>query len=74
MVIRKEDTPQRLANRRYEEKNKQKRREACGKFKTMIPGELYQEINAFLKENKITKVKLIEAGYAALRDEIVKLD
>ena len=74
MVTRKEDTPQRLANRRYEEKNKQKRREACGNFQTMIPRKLYEEINAFLKENKITKVKLIEAGYAALRDEIVKLD
>ncbi len=29
MVIRKEDTPQRLANRRYEEKNKQML--MCGK-------------------------------------------
>ena len=27
MVTRKEDTPQRMANRRYEEKNKEKRRE-----------------------------------------------
>ena len=30
--------------------------------------ELYEEINAFLKENGLTKVKLIEAGYAALRE------
>ena len=50
MVTRKEDTPQRMANRRYEEKNKEKRREACGNFQTMIPRELYDEINAFLKE------------------------
>lgn len=49
MVTRKEDTPQRLANRRYEEKNKEKRRETCGNFQTMIPRELYEEINAFLK-------------------------
>ena len=69
MVIRKEDTPQRMANRRYEEKNKEKRREACGNFQTMIPRELYDEINAFLKEKGITKVKLIEAGYAALREK-----
>ena len=59
MVTRKEDTPQRMANRRYEEKNKEKRREACGNFQTMIPRELYDEINAFL----------IEAGYAALREK-----
>ena len=69
MVTRKEDTPQRMANRRYEEKNKEKRREACGNVQTMIPRELYDEINAFLKEKGITKVKLIEAGYAVLREK-----
>ena len=69
MVTRKEDTPKRMENRRYEKKNKEKRREACGNFQTMIPRELYDEINAFLKEKGITKVKLIEAGYAALREK-----
>ena len=53
MVTRKEDTPQRMANRRYEEKNKEKRREDCGNFQTMIPRELYDEINALLKEKGI---------------------
>ncbi len=67
MVTRKEDTPQRKANRRYEEKNKEKRRATCGNFQTMIPRELFEEINAYLKENKITKVELIQAGYDALR-------
>ena len=38
----------------------------------MIPRELYDEINAFLKENGLTKVKLIEAGYAALREQAKK--
>ena len=56
MVTRKEDTPQRMANRRYEEKNKEKRREACGNFQTMIPRELYDEINAFLKEKELQKL------------------
>lgn len=32
MVTRKEDTPQRRANRKYEEKNKDKRREQSGNF------------------------------------------
>ena len=73
MVTRKEDTPQRMANRRYEEKNKEKRREACGNFQTMIPRELYDEINAFLKGKGITKVKLIEAGYAALKEKENKI-
>lgn len=36
MVTRKADTPQRRANRKYEEKNKDKRREQSGNFQTMI--------------------------------------
>ena len=66
MVTRKEETPQRRANRKYEEKNKEKRREQSGNFQTMIPRELFEEINAFLNENNITKVELIRAGYEAL--------
>lgn len=67
MVTRKEDTPQRKANRRYEEKNKEKRRATCGNFQTMIPRELLEEINLYLKESGITKVELVKAGYEALR-------
>ena len=37
MVTRKENTPQRLANRKYEEKNKEKRKATSGNFQTMIP-------------------------------------
>lgn len=69
MVTRKEDTPQRLANRKYEEKNREKRKAACGNFQTMIPRELFDEVNAFLKEHGITKVELIRAGYEALKDK-----
>lgn len=67
MVTRKADTPQRRANRKYEEKNKDKRREQSGNFQTMIPRELFEEINAFLKENNITKVELIRAGYQPIK-------
>ena len=69
MVTRKEDTPQRLANRRYEERNKEKRREACGNFQTMIPRELLVEINAFLKENRISKVDFIRRAYELMKTE-----
>ena len=41
MVTRKEDTPQRVANRKYEAKNKEKRQAASGNFQTMIPRELF---------------------------------
>ena len=67
MVTRKEDTPQRRANRKYEEKNKEKRRAKCGNFQTMIPRELFDEINAFLKEYGITKVDFIRKGYEGLK-------
>ena len=69
MVTRKEDTPQRVANRKYEAKNKQKRQAASGNFQTMIPRELLVEINAFLKENRISKVDFIRRAYELMKTE-----
>lgn len=66
MVTRKTDTPQRLANRKYEQKNKEKRKAASGNFQTMIPRDLFEKINEFLKEYGYTKVELIQAGYEEL--------
>ena len=66
MVTRKENTPQRIANRKNEEKNKEKRKATSGNFQTMIPRELLDKINAFLKEYGYTKVELIQAGYKEL--------
>ena len=63
---RRKNTPARQARRKYEEKNKDKRKQVSGNFGTLIPRVLYDEINAFLKENNITKVQLIKAGYKAL--------
>lgn len=69
MVTRKEETPQRRASRKYEEKNKEQRRAKCGNFQTMIPRELYDEINEFLKESGMTKVDFIRKGYEALKEQ-----
>ena len=69
---RKEDTPVRKTRRKYEEKNKEKRKQASGNFGTMIPRDLYEEINEFLAKNHITKVQLIFAGYEALKAEVEK--
>ena len=66
---RREDTPVRLARRKYEAKVKEKRREQSGTFGTMIPRTLFNEINAFLKETGYTKVQLVKAGYKALLEE-----
>jgi len=67
MITRKEDTPQRIANRKYEERNKEKRQAASGNFQTMIPRELFEEINAFLNERKMTKVDFIKKAYEYLK-------
>lgn len=67
MVKRKDDTPQRIANRKYEAKNKEKRRAANGNFQTMIPRDLYVEINAFLKERNLTKVDFIKRAYEIMK-------
>ena len=68
LMERKEDTPVRKTRRKYEEKNKEKRKQASGNFGTMIPRALYEEINAFLEENGITKVRLIKEGYETLKN------
>ena len=70
---RREDTPVRLARRKYEAKVKEKRKLASGTFGTMIPRTLFNEINAFLKETGYTKVQLVKAGYKALLEEREKL-
>ena len=67
MVTRKEDTPQRVANRKYEAKNKQKRQAASGNFQTMIPRYLFYEINAFLKERNMSKVDFIKTAYELIK-------
>ena len=67
---RKENTPGRESRRRYEERNKEKRKQASGNFGTMIPRELFDEINAFLKAHGLTKVKLIEEGYQVLQEKV----
>ena len=64
---KKENTPQRTARRKYEEVNKEKRKQTSGNFGTMIPRSLFEEINAFLKTSGYTKVQLIVAGYEALK-------
>ena len=72
MHKKKEDTMQRIARRKYEEKNKVERQSKNGNFQTMIPRETLEEINGFLKEHNITKVQLIIEGYNALKEKKVK--
>lgn len=67
MVTRKEDTSRRVARRKYEEKNKELRKERNANFQTMIPRELFEEINAFLTENGKSKVDFIKEAYQIMK-------
>lgn len=67
---KKENTPRREARRRYEERNKEKRKAASGTFSTYLPKNELEEIVAFLKKNDITKVELIRQGYRTLQEQI----
>lgn len=69
MVTRKEDTARRQSRRKYEEKNKEQRKETNSNFQTMIPRELYEEISSFLKEIGMTKVQFIKEGYKYLKEK-----
>lgn len=66
---KKESTPMRENRRRYEERNKEKRKETNGHFATFIPRADFEEINAFLKRHKLTKVTLIYEGYMSLKQK-----
>ena len=68
MVIRKEDTASRVARLKYEEKNKKLRKEKNANFQTMIPRELFEEINVFLTEKGMTKVDFIKKAFDAMQN------
>lgn len=67
MVEKKEATPTRVAKRKYEEKNKEKRRQTSGNFQTMIPKADYDEICSFLSLHHITKVHFIKEAYEIMK-------
>ena len=69
MAEKKPETPIRKARRKYEEVNKEYRDQATKQFNTRLSRETHDEICAFLKEYRITKVDLIIAGYKALQSQ-----
>ena len=67
---KKEDTSSRIARRKYEEKNKEERKLLNKVWGTSIPRKEADKINAFLEKNHLTKVDLIMAGFAALKEQV----
>ncbi len=54
--MKKEDTPQRIARRNYEKRNKELRKKTNAQFSTFIPRSDYDEINEFLKKIILQKL------------------
>lgn len=69
MPKRKEDTPSRIIKRNYEEKHRDERKQKNAIWGTSINREYAEEIDAFLKQHKLTKVELIVEGYKALQTQ-----
>ena len=66
--------PRAVTDKRYEEKHKEERKAKSLVWGTSVPRQFAEEINAFLEKHDISKVKLIEAGFNALMDEVAESD
>ena len=66
---RKADTAQRIVRREYEKKHQEERKAAHIVWGTSVDREYAEEINAFLREYRISKVALIKVGYESLQRE-----
>lgn len=62
-------SPKSEIDKRYEEKHKDERKAAHAVWGTSMNRADFEELNKFLKENRITKVQLIYAGWAALKEQ-----
>lgn len=66
---RRENTPERIMKRRYEEKHKDERKAQHKVWGTSLDRKFAEEIDEFLKIHNIPKVALICAGYKALQQD-----
>ena len=66
---KKESTPAPEACRRYEAKNKEKRKANNATFFTFVTRQEAEEMAEFLKKYKITKVAVVRRGYEVLKAE-----
>ena len=67
--MEKQLTPKQKARIKYEIVHKEEREQATRQFNTRLPVKEHDEIMAFLKQKRISKVDLIRLGYQTLRKE-----
>ena len=63
-------TPKSEIDKRYEERHKEERKAAHAVWGTSMKREDFEELNKFLKENHIPKVRLIYVGWQALKVQL----
>lgn len=61
-----------VKDKRYEDKHKDERKAAHAVWGTSMNRKDFEELNKLLKENRITKVQLIYAGWEALKQQYNK--
>lgn len=57
-------------DKRYEDKHKEERKAKNATFGTSIPRNDLAKLNAFLKENRLTKIELVYAGWRTLESQL----
>ena len=62
--------PKSEIDKRYEDKHKEERKAAHAVWGTSMKREDFNELNKFLKANRILKVQLIYAGWQALKEQL----
>ena len=67
--MEKQLTPKQKARIKYEIVHTDEREQATRQFITRLPVKEHDEIMAFLKQKRISKVDLIRIGYQTLRKE-----
>ena len=65
-------TPKKEIDKRYESRHKAERKEKHKVWGTSVERKYAKEIDDFLTRNGYTKVQLIEAGYKALQEKVLK--
>ena len=62
-------TDKHIIDKRYEDKHKEERKAAHAVWGTSMNREDFEELNAFLKSHRISKVRLIYEGWMALKKQ-----
>lgn len=69
MNPKREETPERITRRKYEETHKEQRRKASGNFQAMLPRAEYDKLCRYMKEQNLSNVNFIRTAYEVLSGE-----